>query len=306
MIRRFFVLLFVLILAPFARADRSFLVDADWLAEHRTDPKLVILEVRYHPHRYFTVGHIPGAVQVQRFRDLGNNDGRSIMEFPSREVFQETLRRWGVDDDSLLVLYDDARTALAARLYFLLALYGYDMSRVKILDGGTNEWTAFNELTGEVTPPRRRGNVTLKEANRNLFVEWAEVYDAVVSRRDPNVMLIDARPHEMYTGKVIRHSVQGGHIPGAINIVSLDGTDPMSQKWLPEEQLAALYRNVPKEKTIYLYCHDGFRMSLGWLQLKSLGYRDVRVLNGGWSVWDKAMTLPVVVGDGPYDDDFSL
>ena len=41
-------------------ADRpDFLVDADWLAERLKDPKLVLLEVRYHPHRHATVGHIP-------------------------------------------------------------------------------------------------------------------------------------------------------------------------------------------------------------------------------------------------------
>jgi len=49
-----------------AYAQPDFLVDADWLAEHIEDEKLVVLEVCYHPHRYYTVGHIPGAVQVQR------------------------------------------------------------------------------------------------------------------------------------------------------------------------------------------------------------------------------------------------
>jgi thiosulfate/3-mercaptopyruvate sulfurtransferase len=55
--------------------------------------------------------------------------------------------------------------------------------------------------------------------------------------------------------------------------VSLDATDGQSQKWFDEDRLAAYYENVPKDKTVYVYCHDGFRMSLGWLQMKSLGYR---------------------------------
>ena len=97
-----------------------------------------------------------------------------------------------------------------------------------------------------------------------------------------------------------------GHIPGALNVVSLDGTDGPSQKWLAEDRLAELYKSVPKDKTVYLYCHDGFRMSLGWVQLKSLGYRDVRVVNGGWGIWDRAFTLPVVMGEHPYDDEFAL
>ena len=303
-IRALLALSLFLLAAP-VRADRGFLVDADWLAERIDDPKTVVLEVRYHPHRYFTVGHIPGAVQVQRFKDLGDNDGRSIMLFPDRDSFQATLRRWGVNDDSTLVLYDDSRSALAARLYYLLALYGFDLDRVKILDGGTQDWTAFNELSREPVT-RQPGSVTLKPADPRLAVEWTAVYDDVVSRRDPSVVLVDARPHDMYTGEVVRHAVQAGHIPGAINVVSLDGTDGQSQKWLPEDRLADLYKAVPKDKTVYLYCHDGFRMSLGWVQLKSLGYQDVRVVNGGWGIWDRAFTLPVVTGEHPYDDEFAL
>jgi len=286
-------------------AGRDFLVDAAWLEGRLKDPKTVVLEVRYHPHRYETVGHIPGAVQVARFADLGDNDHAVIMRLPSRAAFQATLRRWGVDDDSTIVLYDDSRSALAARLYFLLAYYGYDMRRVKILDGGTVEWTAFNELNKEAVQ-RKPGKVTLKPGNRDMIAEWPEVYERVVARRDPKTILIDARPKEMYRGTVIRHAVQGGHIPGAINVVSLEGTDPQSQKWLALEEIAALYKDVPKDATIITYCHDGFRSALAWLQLKALGYRDVRFFNGGWRQWDHAMTLPVVQGDAPYDADFAL
>ncbi len=307
--RKWFFLLAALasLLASPAFADRSFLVDADWLStEKGKNAKLVILDVRYHPHRYHTVGHIPGAIQVQRFKDLGDNTGRSIMLFPSRDKFQATLRSWGVNDDSTIVMYDDSRSALTARVYYLLDLYGFDMGRVKILDGGAQEWTGFNDLSKATTPTPKSGNVTLKPAKRNLYVEWQQVYDDVLSRRDPNVVLIDARPLDMYTGKVIKHAVQGGHIPGAINVVSLAGTDGQSQKWFDAERLAALYKDVPKDKTVYLYCHDGFRMSLGWVQLKSLGYQDVRVLDGGWGIWDRAFTLPVVAGGAPYDEEFAL
>lgn len=299
------VLVWLAVLSAPAFADRAFMVDADWLVAERKNPKLVVLEVRYHPHRYHTVGHIPGAVQVQRFKDLGDNNGRSIMLFPDRDTFQATLRKWGVNNDSTIVLYDDSRSALTARVAYLLALYGFDMSRVKILDGGTQEWMGFNELTREV-PKVKPGKVTLKPADARMFVEWPQVYEDVLSRRVPNVVLVDARPADMYTGKVVRHAVQGGHIPGALNVVSLDATDGNSQKWFGEEELAAFYKDVPKDKTVYVYCHDGFRMSLGWLQMKSLGYKDVRVLDGGWGVWDRAFTLPVVQGDAPYDDEFAL
>ncbi len=289
-----------------AYAAPDFLVDADWLADQIDDEDVIVLEVRYHPHRYFTVGHIPGAVQVQRFKDLGDNQANPLMRFPSRETFQETLRSWGVNDDSTLVLYDDSSTALVSRLYYLLDLYGFNMDQVKILNGGTLEWTVFNELSKESAEPREPGTVTLKDANPDLFVEWTAVYDDVVSRQDPGVILLDTRPNDMYTGEVIRHSIMGGHIPGAVNVVSLDGTDGQSGKWRNDTTLEALYAELPKDKRIYVYCHDGFRMALAYMQLKHLGFKDVRLYNGGWSHWGNSLTLPVVEGDEPLGGDFAL
>ena len=288
-----------------AQGSRDFLIDADTLLEKmESDHKPVILEVRYHPHRYFTVGHIPGAIQVQRFKDLGDNLANPIMRFPSAQKFQQTLRSWGINNDSDIVIYDDSSTALSARLYVMLIMYGFDASKVSVLDGGTREWMGMNDMEKTATPAPKIGNVTLKGPDPEMLIEWPVIYQDVLSLRKPDVVLIDARPTAMYTGEVIKHAVQGGHIPGAINIVSLDGTDAMA--WKSAEELADMYKNVGKDKTIYLYCHDGFRMSLAWMQLKSLGYQNVKLLNGGWTIWDKAMTLPIVKGAKPYDEEYAL
>jgi len=299
-----YLLVTLFLLPSLLWASPDYFVGSDWLSEHIDDENLIVMEVRYHPHRYFTVGHIPGAVQVQRFKDLGDNDASPLMRFPSRETFQQRLRNWGVNDNSILVLYDDSNTALLSRLYYLLELYGFNMDQVKVLSGGTTEWSAFEEMEKEAPPARAPGNVTLQEANADLYIEWTDVYDDVVSRRDPNIVLLDARPYDMYTGKVIRHSIMGGHIPGAVNVVSLDGTS--SQTWKEDEDLRALYKLIDLDKTIYVYCHDGFRMSLAYMQLKHLGAKDVRLYNGGWSHWGNRLTLPTVEGTEPYAGDYLL
>lgn len=103
------------------------------------------------------------------------------MRFPTKEKFEQTLRSWGVNNDSTIVMYDDSSTALVSRLYGMLELFGYDMSKVKILDGGTIGWTGFNELTKEPTPAPKESNVTLKEANPQLVVEWMDIYNNIVA-----------------------------------------------------------------------------------------------------------------------------
>ncbi|OIP56112.1 MAG: sulfurtransferase [Helicobacteraceae bacterium CG2_30_36_10] len=287
-------------------AKPDFLVNAEWLEEQMEDPKTVILEVRYYPHRYSTVGHIKGAVQVQRFKDLGANKEIPTMRFPKKDDFEKTLRSWGVNNDSMVVLYDDSRSALASRVYYLLDLYGFDMNRVKILDGGNMEWQVFNEIVKEKSSPKQ-GNITLKKAKSELLAEWTEVYQKIVCERDSESILIDSRPKTHYTGEEIKHSIQGGHIPGAINVVSLDGTKSGgSSRWQSIEDVALLYKDVPKGKTIYLYCHDGFRMTLAYMQLKALGYKKVKLYNGGWGDWGINLSLPVVQGNKPLDEAFEL
>ena len=293
------------LVGPAFAAKPDFIVDAGWLEQHIDDPDTVLLEVRYHPHRYYTVGHIPGAVQVQRFKDLGDNSGLPLMHLPSRAAFQASLREWGVDDDSTVVLYDDSRTALASRLYYLLELYGFDMEQVKMLEGGTVEWTVFNSLSQEA-PEVEPGDVTLDSRDESLVVEWTDVYDDVVSRRDEDIVLLDARPEDHYSGETVAGAPRSGHIPGAVNIVSLDGTDGQTQTWHDLQDLEALYDDLPRDKTVYVYCHDGFRMTLAFMQLKALGFEDVRLYDGGWSHWGRALSLPVVEGGEPFDDTFRL
>ena len=292
-------------LSGLALANPDYLVDSMWLEDHIDDPKVVVLEVRYYAHRYYTVGHIPGARQVQRFKDLGDNFAEPMMRFPDHKAFQETLRSWGVNNNSTVVLYDDSRTALASRLYFMLALYGFNMDRVKVLNGGTIEWSAMNDMSTEA-PVVKRGNVRLKPADPKMLVEWTDIYDDVVSRRDENIILLDARPKDQYTGERVNGAVRGGHIPGAINIVSLDATDGISQKWRDDSALEAMYADLPRDKTYYVYCHDGFRQTLTWMQLKHLGFDDVRLYNGGWAHWGNAFSLPVVNGEQPFDANFDL
>jgi len=283
----------------------DFIVDSMWLEDHIDDPETVILEVRYHPHRHGTAGHIPGAVQVQRFKDLGDNDRLPVMHLPSREAFQDTLRSWGVNDDSQVVIYDDSRTALASRVYFLLELYGFDMDRVKVLEGGTIQWSAFNPTPKDPVNPER-GDVTLEPADESMVVTWTEIYDDVVSRRDEDTVLLDARPEHHYSGETVAGAPRGGHIPGAVNIVSLKGTGGQSQNWRGRNVLASMYEGLPKDKTIYVYCHDSFRSTLAYMQLKFLGYEDVRLYDGGWAHWGRALSLPVVEGAEPFDEEFAL
>src|SRR5690349_6081936 len=97
------------------------LVDAAWLAAHRTEVRVVdsrwYLDGRSGRAAY-DAGHIPGAVWVDLDRELSAPasvaDGRHPL--PTPEVFAATLSRLGIGEGTPVVVYDDARGSVAARL----------------------------------------------------------------------------------------------------------------------------------------------------------------------------------------------
>lgn len=68
---------------------------------------------------------------------------------------------------------------------------------------------------------------------------------------------------------------QLGTIPGAINI--------------PLDQIRDRINEIPKEKTIYVFCQVGLRGYLAARILMQKGYKDVRNLSGGYKVYNMAI-----------------
>ena len=77
-----------------------------------------------------------------------------------------------------------------------------------------------------------------------------------------DVIFIDARNKGQY---------QKGHIPGAINI-----------EW---RQILTRRNEIPKDKTVILYCETGLLSSKAHFALRVAGWENVKVLWGGYLVW---------------------
>ncbi|MGH7903462.1 MAG: rhodanese-like domain-containing protein, partial [Candidatus Dormibacteraceae bacterium] len=117
------------------------LVDAAWLAAHLREPDLLAVDIRWYldgrsGRAAYDAGHIPGAV----FLDLDEitGEGRGRHPLPSTERFQAAMRRIGVRDASRVLAYDDVSGSVAARLWWLLDLFGHRAAAV--LDGGIRAW----------------------------------------------------------------------------------------------------------------------------------------------------------------------
>src|SRR5699024_7113356 len=110
----------------------------------------VLLDVRWSLGRsdgreLYAAGHIPGAVFVDLERELssapGPGTGRHPLPLPAD--FEAAARRWGVNQDSQVVVYDDSGALAAARAWWLLRHAGFE--NAVVLDGGLE---AYSSLPG--------------------------------------------------------------------------------------------------------------------------------------------------------------
>ncbi len=52
---------------------------------------------------------------------------------------------------------------------------------------------------------------------------------------------------------------------------------------IPIEQIPERINEIPKDKSIGVFCSSGVRSSIVYVYLRSCGYKDVRILEGGYA-----------------------
>jgi thiosulfate/3-mercaptopyruvate sulfurtransferase len=59
------------------------------------------------------------------------------------------------------------------------------------------------------------------------------------------------------------------------------------------DELAKIYKNIPKDKEIILYCQGGAESALNYIVLKELGYK-ASIYDGSWKEWGNDANVPIV------------
>ena len=84
-------------------AHPEYLVDTEWVAQHKDDPTVRILESDEDPLLY-AIGHIPGAAQVDWFSTLQHPLRR---DFLTKEQFEQVASKLGITNDTTVIFYAD-------------------------------------------------------------------------------------------------------------------------------------------------------------------------------------------------------
>ena len=260
-------------------------------------PRLVLLDVRWRlggpsPAELYAAGHLPGGVAVDLDRDLAApvGDGRRGRHpLPEPRALQDALRRWGINEESLVVAYDDADGSSAARAWWLLRWAG--LRDVRLLDGGIAAWTAAGlPLTTEMPAPEPT----------NVIVRPGEmpVLDAtgVAGLVADGGVLLDARVEPRYRGEVEPIDPVAGHVPGARSAPASGNVDA-SGRFLSAERLRERFAGLGVEpgQAVAAYCGSGVTAAQEVLALHLAGL-PAALYAGSWSEWVADPSRPIETG----------
>ncbi|WP_409269563.1 sulfurtransferase [Massilia sp. BHUDP2] len=274
------------------------LISAQDLAAHIDNPNWVVVDCRHDlmnlaaGREGYAAGHLPGAV----FGDIDTQlsgakhgpDGvfRGRHPLPEKEALLETLRGWGIDDDSQVVAYDAHGGMFAARLWWLMRWLGHEA--VAVLDGGMAAWQAIGKpLTLDVVS-KPRGSITV----RAPFVPTVTVADVMENVDKGERIVIDARASDRFRGENETIDPIGGHIPGARNRFfkdNLQADGRFKDAATLRDEFAPL---VDDPARAIMQCGSGVTACHNLLALEVAGMPGAALYPGSWSEW---------VGDGKND-----
>lgn len=271
------------------------LVSTQWVADHREDWDVVIVESNEDPLLYAS-GHIPGAVEVDWTRDLNDPLTRDYLR---EEGFSALMSRIGATKDSTIVFYGDKNNWWACYAAWVFHLFGH--ANCRIMDGGRLKWQKEGrEMTRDVS----QRHPTDYSAQPRDDKEFRAFRDQVLAHVQAQGKMIDVRSPEEYSGERLHMeaypnegALRGGHIPGAKNVPWARAINPEDGTFLPAESLRELYEQkagLSQNDDVIVYCRIGERSSHTWFVLRYLlGYPSVRNYDGSWTEWGNLVGAPI-------------
>ncbi len=279
------------------------LIDAATLAAHVDDPRWVVIDCRHdlmNPasgRDAFAAGHIPGAQFASIDDDLsGPKTGqgatfRGRHPLPERAALVETLRRFGIADDSQVVACDAHGGMFAARLWWLLRWLGHEA--VAVLDGGLPAWQAQGLPLSTDVAPRAPGTLT----DRPALTRTVSSGDVLANLSTQAFTVVDARANDRYRGENETIDPVGGHIPGAKNRFFKDNLQA-DGSFKPAAQLKADFAPLfASPSHAVMQCGSGVTACHNLLALEVAGLPGAALYPGSWSEWCADPARPVSTGE---------
>ena len=241
-------------------------------------------------------GHIPGAFYAHLDDDLAApieaHTGRHPL--PLTADFAQYLASIAWSDGKLLVAYDDGSNAISSRLWWLMRYFGQSAA---LLDGGLFAWKAAGLPTEAGEAGVEAAPVEHLVPDERMIVLADSILDGLDS---PEMVVMDARAQERFSGEVENLDTKAGHIPGALNRPFGDNLDDEGRFLDPEilkAQFEVALGGFATDSVVHS-CGSGITACHNLFAMERAGLGTTRLYPGSWSEWIRDPARPLETGKG--------
>tara|TARA_B100001996_G_scaffold179358_1_gene136982 strand:+ start:1782 stop:2630 length:849 start_codon:yes stop_codon:yes gene_type:complete len=269
--------------------DRNkYLVSTHWLERQLGNPELRIIDASWYlpdlsrsGSKEYRKNHITGAsfFDLDEFSDQNSSLPHMALDPKS---FAKKIEVFGISANCTVVVYDGLGIFSAARLLWLLHLYGF--GNAFILDGGFPKWLSENRSTDSKIKTFENSHFPISYKDE-LVVDLNQVRGSIESS---DIQIVDARPTNRFLGSVAepRAGVRRGNIPSSINLFYGDLINP-DCTLKPNTVLRKIVQKagINLEKRLITSCGSGVTAAILYIVFKGLGAKRVSVYDGSWCEW---------------------
>ncbi|MES2184106.1 MAG: rhodanese-like domain-containing protein [Pseudomonadota bacterium] len=276
----------------------SNLVSTAWLAEHLGHAGLRVLDASWYldaggrdAAAEFAGAHIPGAARFDPSAAAAPG-APWPHTLPPQDHFARYAGALGLAEADVLVVYDDAGLAPAARAWWMFKVFGHQA--VHVLDGGLGKWRREGRALASGADPVRHATAYGVHFDRRWFADFEAVGHASHAGRQ----IADARPAARFSGAAAepRPDLRRGHIPNSRSVPCTSLVDAASGTFLPRQALADTFARggIDTRRPVICSCGSGVTACVLALALDELDNPAVAVYDGSWTEW--ATRTPTAAG----------
>lgn len=250
------------------------IIEANLLKERLSDVETIVIDAR--SQEDYEKGHMVGAIHLAPEALTVSEPVPGLIA--PLETVEAVLSSKGIKNDSKIYIYDNKEGIYAARLWWVLKIYGHQ--DVKVINNGEKAIVQNGfELTLDV-PEITPSTYQAAPMDESMIATMEEVLRVVEGETEG--VIIDTRSMAEY---------DEGAVPGAIlfphtkNLYTDGSFKSPRDVYLDYNDLG-----IKRDDAVIVYCKSSVRATQTALLLKEAGFTDVKVYDGAWLEWSTKNT----------------